>query len=77
MEIKDRLAALYGVPQKAGEPVVVVLPDSSVVDRSKLDPEIAHLQITSLSPYFDHATSANLTAFERLHNLNRYCTSFS
>lgn len=71
MEIKDRLGSLYGVPQKAGEPVVVVLPDSSVVDRSKLDPNVAHLQITSVTPYFDHATSANLTPFERLHNLNR------
>eukprot|EP00026_Physarum_polycephalum_P000226 Phypoly_transcript_00226.p1 GENE.Phypoly_transcript_00226~~Phypoly_transcript_00226.p1 ORF type:complete len:1906 (-),score=310.18 Phypoly_transcript_00226:3-5720(-) len=72
VEIKDRLAELYKVPQKAGEPVVVVLPDSSVVDRSKLDPNVAHLQITSVTPYFDHATSPNLTPFERLHNLNRF-----
>ncbi len=48
----------------------MVLPDSSTVDLRKLDPEVPHLQITSVSPYFDHSSTVS-TPFEHLYNLNR------
>jgi len=71
VEIKDRLQAVYEEEFGAGK--VQVLETSGAIDRSKLDPNIAYIQITSVVPYLDATErEARKTWFARLHNLNRF-----
>ncbi|KAL6064625.1 Dedicator of cytokinesis protein 9 [Balamuthia mandrillaris] len=71
VEIKDRLVELY--TSRLGENKVSIWTDSGAVDRSKLDPSLCYIQITSVDPYFDAKESASrLTYYERNNNLNQF-----
>uniref|UniRef100_A0A8C8SR86 Dedicator of cytokinesis 8 n=1 Tax=Pelusios castaneus TaxID=367368 RepID=A0A8C8SR86_9SAUR len=77
-EISHRLEGFYG--QCFGEDAVVVIKDSTPVDKSKLDPNKAYIQITFVEPYFDeYEMKDRVTYFEKNFNLRRfmYTTPFT
>ncbi|KAH0628292.1 hypothetical protein JD844_009217 [Phrynosoma platyrhinos] len=77
-EISHRLEGFYG--QCFGEDRVVVIKDSTPVDKSKLDPSKAYIQITFVEPYFDdYEMKDRVTHFEKNFNLRRfmYTTPFT
>ncbi|NWT05972.1 DOCK8 protein, partial [Mionectes macconnelli] len=68
----------YG--QCFGEDAVEVIKDSAPVDRRKLDPNKAYIQITFVEPYFDeYEMKDRVTYFERNFNICRfmYTTPFT
>ncbi|NXP70260.1 DOCK8 protein, partial [Ramphastos sulfuratus] len=68
----------YG--QCFGEDVVEVIKDSAPVDKRKLDPNKAYIQITFVEPYFDeYEMKDRVTYFEKNFNLCRfmYTTPFT
>ncbi|XP_034956196.2 dedicator of cytokinesis protein 8 isoform X3 [Zootoca vivipara] len=68
----------YG--QCFGEDRIAVIKDSTPVDKSKLDPSKAYIQITYVEPYFDdYEMKERLTHFEKNFNLRRfmYTTPFT
>ncbi|XP_041042551.1 dedicator of cytokinesis protein 8 isoform X2 [Carcharodon carcharias] len=77
-EISHRLEAFYG--QCFGEDAVEVIKDSSPVEKSKLDPNKAYIQITFVEPFFDdYEMKDRITYFEKNFNLRRfmYTTPFT
>ncbi|XP_009581187.1 PREDICTED: dedicator of cytokinesis protein 8, partial [Fulmarus glacialis] len=77
-EISHRLEGFYG--QCFGEDAVEVIKDSAPVDRRKLDPNKAYIQITFVEPYFDeYEMKDRVTYFEKNFNLCRfmYTTPFT
>ncbi|XP_008101523.2 dedicator of cytokinesis protein 8 isoform X1 [Anolis carolinensis] len=77
-EISHRLEGFYG--QCFGEDRVTVIKDSTPVDKSKLDPSKAYIQITFVEPYFDdYEMKDRVTHFEKNFNLRRfmYTTPFT
>uniref|UniRef100_A0A8D2Q3G0 Dedicator of cytokinesis 8 n=1 Tax=Varanus komodoensis TaxID=61221 RepID=A0A8D2Q3G0_VARKO len=77
-EISHRLEGFYG--QCFGEDRVVVIKDSTPVDKSKLDPSKAYIQITFVEPFFDdYEMKDRVTHFEKNFNLRRfmYTTPFT
>ncbi|NWY01652.1 DOCK8 protein, partial [Nothoprocta ornata] len=77
-EISHRLEGFYG--QCFGEDAVEVIKDSAPVDKRKLDPNKAYIQITFVEPYFDeYEMKDRITYFEKNFNLNRfmYTTPFT
>ncbi|NXF38007.1 DOCK8 protein, partial [Nyctibius bracteatus] len=77
-EISHRLEGFYG--QCFGEDAVEVIKDSSPVDKRKLDPNKAYIQITFVEPYFDeYEMKDRVTYFEKNFNLCRfmYTTPFT
>ncbi|NXO05322.1 DOCK8 protein, partial [Rhinopomastus cyanomelas] len=77
-EISHRLEGFYG--QCFGEDAVEVIKDSAPVDKRKLDPNKAYIQITFVEPYFDEYEMKNrVTYFEKNFNLCRfmYTTPFT
>ncbi|XP_075415020.1 dedicator of cytokinesis protein 8 isoform X2 [Tenrec ecaudatus] len=77
-EISHRLEGFYG--QCFGAEFVEVIKDSTPVDRSKLDPNKAYIQITFVEPYFDeYEMKDRVTYFEKNFNLRRfvYTTPFT
>uniref|UniRef100_A0A8C5LM28 Dedicator of cytokinesis 8 n=1 Tax=Leptobrachium leishanense TaxID=445787 RepID=A0A8C5LM28_9ANUR len=77
-EISHRLEGFYG--QCFGEDAVVVIKDSVPVDKSKLDPAKAYIQITFVEPYFeDYEMKYRMNYFEKNYNLRRfmYTTPFT
>nr|XP_006137919.1 dedicator of cytokinesis protein 8 isoform X1 [Pelodiscus sinensis] len=77
-EISHRLEGFYG--QCFGEDAVQVIKDSAPVDRGKLDPNKAYIQITFVEPYFDeYEMKDRVTYFEKNFNLRRfmYTTPFT
>lgn len=77
-EISHRLEGFYG--QCFGEDNVEVIKDSAPVDKSKLDPNKAYIQITFVEPYFDeYEMKDRVTYFEKNFNLSRfmYTTPFT
>ncbi|XP_018114075.1 dedicator of cytokinesis protein 8 isoform X1 [Xenopus laevis] len=77
-EIAHRLESFYG--QCFGEDAVEVIKDSIPVDKSKLDPNKAYIQITYVEPYFeDYEKKYRVTHFEKNYNLRRfmYTTPFT
>ncbi|OXB80791.1 UNVERIFIED_CONTAM: hypothetical protein H355_010557 [Colinus virginianus] len=77
-EISHRLEGFYG--QCFGEDSVEVIKDSAPVDKSKLDPNKAYIQITFVEPYFDeYEMKDRVTYFEKNFNLCRfmYTTPFT
>ncbi|XP_048395891.1 dedicator of cytokinesis protein 7 isoform X4 [Stegostoma tigrinum] len=77
-EISHRLEAFYG--ERFGEDVVEVIKDSNPVDKCKLDPNKAYIQITYVEPYFDtYEMKDRITYFDKNYNLRRfmYCTPFT
>ncbi|NXC18034.1 DOCK8 protein, partial [Corythaeola cristata] len=68
----------YG--QCFGEDAVEVIKDSAPVDKRKLDPNKAYIQITFVEPYFDeYEKKDRVTYFEKNFNLSRfmYTTPFT
>uniref|UniRef100_A0A2K5UG61 Dedicator of cytokinesis 8 n=1 Tax=Macaca fascicularis TaxID=9541 RepID=A0A2K5UG61_MACFA len=77
-EISHRLEAFYG--QCFGAEFVEVIKDSTPVDKTKLDPNKAYIQITFVEPYFDeYEMKDRVTYFEKNFNLRRfmYTTPFT
>ncbi|KAM4809260.1 dedicator of cytokinesis protein 8 [Rhinophrynus dorsalis] len=77
-EISHRLEGFYG--QCFGEDAVEVIKDSAPVNKSKLDPNKAYIQITFVEPYFeDYEMKYRMTHFEKNYNLRRfmYTTPFT
>uniref|UniRef100_A0A8C3JT96 Dedicator of cytokinesis 8 n=1 Tax=Calidris pygmaea TaxID=425635 RepID=A0A8C3JT96_9CHAR len=77
-EISHRLEGFYG--QCFGEDAVEVIKDSAPVDKRKLDPNKAYIQITFVEPYFDeYEMKDRVTYFEKNFNLCRfmYTTPFT
>uniref|UniRef100_A0A670ZWY4 Dedicator of cytokinesis 8 n=1 Tax=Pseudonaja textilis TaxID=8673 RepID=A0A670ZWY4_PSETE len=77
-EISHRLEGFYG--QCFGEDRIVVIKDSIPVEKNKLDPRKAYIQITYVEPYFDdYEMKDRVTPFEKNFNLRRfmYTTPFT
>ncbi|XP_051788651.1 dedicator of cytokinesis protein 7 isoform X10 [Erpetoichthys calabaricus] len=77
-EISHRLEGFYG--ERFGEDMVEVIKDSNPVDKCKLDPNKAYIQITYVEPYFDtYEMKDRITYFDKNYNLRRfmYCTPFT
>ncbi|KAM4824460.1 LOW QUALITY PROTEIN: dedicator of cytokinesis protein 8-like [Urocitellus parryii] len=70
-EISHRLEGFYG--QCFGAEFVEVMKDSTPVDKTKLDPNKAYMQITFVEPYFDeYKMKDRVTYFEKNFNLQRF-----
>ncbi|KAJ3598731.1 hypothetical protein NHX12_000674 [Muraenolepis orangiensis] len=77
-EISHRLEEFYC--ERFGEDVVEIIKDSSPVDKNKLDPNKALLQITYVEPFFDtYELKERVTYFDKNYNLRTfmYCTPFT
>uniref|UniRef100_A0A673CVS0 Dedicator of cytokinesis 6 n=1 Tax=Sphaeramia orbicularis TaxID=375764 RepID=A0A673CVS0_9TELE len=77
-EISHRLEEFYS--ERFGDEVVEIIKDSNPVDKSKLDPNKAYLQITYVEPYFDtYELKERITYFDKNYNLRTfmYCTPFT
>ncbi|KAM3868150.1 dedicator of cytokinesis protein 8 [Diretmus argenteus] len=77
-EISHRLENFYS--QCFGEDDLEMIKDSIPVDRNKLNPSKAYIQITYVEPYFDdYEMKDRLTNFEKNFNLRRfmYTTPFT
>ncbi|KAM4052801.1 dedicator of cytokinesis protein 8 isoform 2-T2 [Anomaloglossus baeobatrachus] len=77
-EISHRLEGFYG--NCFGEHLVEVIKDSAPLDKSKLDPNKAYIQITFVEPYFEeYEMKYRMTYFEKNYNLRRflYTTPFT
>ncbi|KAM6965427.1 LOW QUALITY PROTEIN: dedicator of cytokinesis protein 8 [Aplochiton taeniatus] len=77
-EISHRLENFYS--QCFGEEALEMIKDSTPVDRQKLKPNKAYIQITYVEPFFDdYEMKDRLTNFEKNFNLRRfmYTTPFT
>ncbi|XP_033475104.1 dedicator of cytokinesis protein 8 isoform X1 [Epinephelus lanceolatus] len=77
-EISHRLENFYS--QCFGEDTLVMIKDSTPVDRKQLNPSKAYIQITYVEPFFDdYEMKDRLTNFEKNFNLRRfmYTTPFT
>ncbi|XP_058233853.1 dedicator of cytokinesis protein 7-like isoform X13 [Hemibagrus wyckioides] len=77
-EISHRLEEFYS--ERFGDEVVEIIKDSSPVDKNKLDPNKAYLQITYVEPFFDtYELKERITYFDKNYNLRMfmYCTPFT
>ncbi|KAJ8285221.1 hypothetical protein GJAV_G00023710 [Gymnothorax javanicus] len=77
-EISHRLESFYS--QCFGDDTLEMIKDSTPVDRQKLNPNKAYIQITYVEPYFDdYEMKDRLTNFEKSFNLRRfmYTTPFT
>uniref|UniRef100_A0A672MKY1 Dedicator of cytokinesis 6 n=1 Tax=Sinocyclocheilus grahami TaxID=75366 RepID=A0A672MKY1_SINGR len=77
-EISHRLEEFYS--ERFGDEVVVIIKDSNHVDKNKLDPNKAYLQITYVEPFFDtYELKERITYFDKNYNLRTfmYCTPFT
>uniref|UniRef100_A0A8C2KMG3 Dedicator of cytokinesis 6 n=1 Tax=Cyprinus carpio TaxID=7962 RepID=A0A8C2KMG3_CYPCA len=77
-EISHRLEEFYS--ERFGDEVVVIIKDSNPVDKNKLDPNKAYLQITYVEPFFDtYELKERITYFDKNYNLRTfmYCTPFT
>ncbi|XP_075403417.1 dedicator of cytokinesis protein 6 isoform X3 [Tenrec ecaudatus] len=77
-EISHRLEEFY--TERFGEDVVEIIKDSNPVDKSKLEPQKAYIQITYVEPYFDtYELKDRVTYFDRNYGLRTFlfCTPFT
>uniref|UniRef100_A0A673M8D7 Dedicator of cytokinesis protein 7-like n=1 Tax=Sinocyclocheilus rhinocerous TaxID=307959 RepID=A0A673M8D7_9TELE len=77
-EISHRLEEFYS--ERFGDDMVVIIKDSNPVDKNKLDPNKAYLQITYVEPFFDtYELKERITYFDKNYNLRTfmYCTPFT
>uniref|UniRef100_A0A7N8YL97 Dedicator of cytokinesis 8 n=1 Tax=Mastacembelus armatus TaxID=205130 RepID=A0A7N8YL97_9TELE len=77
-EISHRLENFYS--QCFGDDTLVMIKDSTPVDKKQLNPNKAYIQITYVEPYFDdYEMKDRLTNFEKNFNLRRfmYTTPFT
>ncbi|KAI4895013.1 hypothetical protein NFI96_016225 [Prochilodus magdalenae] len=66
--------------ERFGDDVVEIIKDSNPVDKNKLDPNKAYLQITYVEPFFDtYELKERITYFDKNYNLRTfmYCTPFT
>ncbi|XP_063298579.1 dedicator of cytokinesis protein 10 isoform X2 [Pelobates fuscus] len=70
-EISQRLLKLYA--DKFGADNVKIIQDSNKVNPKDLDPKIAYIQVTYVTPYFDEKEMEDRkTDFEKHHNISRF-----
>ncbi|CAB0016565.1 unnamed protein product [Nesidiocoris tenuis] len=70
-EISERLLNQY--TNKFGSGLVKIIMDSSPIDENDLDPKIAHIQVTHVTPYWDKNDSLlRVTEFEQNHNISTF-----
>ncbi|XP_076463063.1 dedicator of cytokinesis protein 7-like isoform X1 [Babylonia areolata] len=77
-EISHRLESFYG--DRFGYDFVEIIKDSNTVEKDKLDPDKACIQITYVEPYFDaYEYKDRITFFDKNYNLKRfmYATPFT
>ncbi|XP_078387616.1 dedicator of cytokinesis protein 7 isoform X1 [Cetorhinus maximus] len=77
-EISYRLEEFYR--DQFGEEAVEIIKDSNPVDKAKLDPNKAYIQITYVEPFFDtYEMKDRITYFDKNYNLRcfMYCTPFT
>uniref|UniRef100_A0A3Q3LNV2 Dedicator of cytokinesis 6 n=1 Tax=Labrus bergylta TaxID=56723 RepID=A0A3Q3LNV2_9LABR len=77
-EISHRLEEFYS--ERFGDDVVEIIKDSNPVDKNKMDPNKAYLQITYVEPFFDtYELKERITYFDKNYNLRTfmYCTPFT
>ncbi|KAJ8389100.1 hypothetical protein AAFF_G00123060 [Aldrovandia affinis] len=77
-EISHRLEEFY--MERFGDDSVEIIKDSNPVDKSKMDPNKAYLQITYVEPFFDtYELKERITYFDKNYNLRTfmYCTPFT
>ncbi|XP_029419625.1 dedicator of cytokinesis protein 6 isoform X4 [Nannospalax galili] len=77
-EISHRLEEFY--TERFGEDAVEIIKDSNPVDKSRLDPQKAYIQITYVEPYFDtYELKDRVTYFDRNYGLRTFlfCTPFT
>ncbi|XP_005089591.1 dedicator of cytokinesis protein 7 isoform X1 [Aplysia californica] len=77
-EISHRLESFYG--ERFGHDFVEIVKDSNTVEKDKLDPEKAYIQITYVEPYFDmYEYKERITYFDKNYKLKRfiYATPFT
>lgn len=68
-EISERLLRLYS--EKFGSENVKMIMDSVPVDVSELDPKVAYIQVTHVTPYFEKSElEIRQTEFEQNHNVS-------
>lgn len=68
-EISERLLRLYS--EKFGSENVKMIMDSVPVDASELDPKIAYIQVTHVTPYFEKSElEVRQTEFEQNNNVS-------
>lgn len=68
-EISERLLRLYS--EKFGSENVKMIMDSIPVDVSELDPKIAYIQVTHVTPYFEKPElEVRQIEFEQNHNVS-------
>ncbi|OWK12433.1 DOCK6 [Cervus elaphus hippelaphus] len=66
--------------ERFGEDVVEIIKDSNPVDKTKLDPQKAYIQITYVEPHFDtYELKDRVTYFDRNYGLRTFlfCTPFT
>ncbi|CAH0557569.1 unnamed protein product [Brassicogethes aeneus] len=70
-EISERLLKQYC--DKFGQDVVKMIQDSAPVVQKNLDPKLAHIQVTHVTPYFEKIDlEERLTEFEQNHDINTF-----
>uniref|UniRef100_A0A8C3ACU3 Dedicator of cytokinesis 6 n=1 Tax=Cyclopterus lumpus TaxID=8103 RepID=A0A8C3ACU3_CYCLU len=77
-EISHRLEEFYS--ERFGDDMVEIIKDSNPVDKNKMDPNKAYLQITYVEPFFDtYELKERITYFDKNYNLRTfmYCTPFT
>ncbi|XP_021100780.1 dedicator of cytokinesis protein 6 isoform X4 [Heterocephalus glaber] len=77
-EISHRLEEFY--MERFGDDIVEIIKDSNPVDKSKLDPQKAYIQITYVEPHFDtYELKDRVTYFDRNYGLRTFlfCTPFT
>ncbi|PVD22808.1 hypothetical protein C0Q70_16064 [Pomacea canaliculata] len=77
-EISHRLESFYG--DRFGYDFVEIVKDSNTVEKDKLDPEKAYIQITYVEPYFDsYEFKDRISFFDKNYKLKRfmYATPFT
>ncbi|XP_069783324.1 dedicator of cytokinesis protein 7-like isoform X3 [Narcine bancroftii] len=77
-EISYRLEEFYR--DRFGEEAAEIIKDSNPVDKAKLDPNKAYIQITYVEPFFDtYELKDRITYFDKNYNLRcfMYCTPFT
>lgn len=70
-EISERLCRQY--KEKFGADVVKMIMDSNIVDVSELDPKLAYIQVTHVTPYFcKDELEHRQTEFEQNHDVDTF-----
>ncbi|CAG9771792.1 unnamed protein product [Ceutorhynchus assimilis] len=69
-EISERLERQY--LEKFGQDTVKMIQDSTPVIQSDLDPKLAYIQVTHVTPYFEKGLEDRQTEFEQNHNVSTF-----